>query len=144
MDTALAGMFAIGVFSTTELTDRSAGFEKERLQEPVSTSRWSLDDFVGTYRHEGFGTLHVEPRSDCLWFRIDGLSGFDGPLVRYSGSGFEYQGDRDAMAWPVIAVARAPRGECARVRFRAGSNEIEGVDWFDWFGKAEFVRIGTA
>jgi CubicO group peptidase (beta-lactamase class C family) len=125
-----------------ELSERIARFDKERLEEPVSASRRLLEDFVGTYRHEGFGLLHIEPRGDYLWFRIDGLSGFDGPLVRYSGLSFEYQGDRDAMAWPVIAVAKAPRGECARVRFRAGGNEIEGLNWFDWFGEAEFIRIG--
>jgi hypothetical protein len=49
--------------------------------------------------------------------------------------------DRDAMAWPVIAVAKAPQGECARVRFRAGGNEIEGLSWFDWFDEAKFLRI---
>jgi CubicO group peptidase (beta-lactamase class C family) len=124
-----------------DLIERIARFDNERLEEPVSASRWSLDDFTGTYSHEGFGTLHVEPRSDHLNFRIDGLSGFDGPLVRYCGLGFEYQGDRDAMAWPAIAVARTPRGEAARVRFRAGGDEIEGLEWVDWFGKAEFVRI---
>jgi CubicO group peptidase (beta-lactamase class C family) len=125
----------------TESRERIVRFDKERLEQPVSASPWLPDDFVGTYRHEGFGSLHIEPRGDYLWFRIDGLSGFDGPLVRYSGLSFEYQGDRDAMAWPVIAVAKAPRGECARVRFRAVGNEIEGLNWFDWFGKAEFIRI---
>lgn len=82
----------------------------------------------------------IEPKGGHLWFRIDELSGFDGPLVRYSGLGFEYQGDRDAMAWPAIAVPKTPRGEFARVHFRAGVNEIDGVDWFDWFGKAHFTR----
>jgi CubicO group peptidase (beta-lactamase class C family) len=125
-----------------ELSERIARFDKERLEEPVSASRWSRDDFVGVYRHDGFGLLHVEPRGDYLWFRIDGLSGFDGPLVRYSGLGFEYQGDRDAMAWPVIAVAKTPRGECAHVRFWADDNEINGLCWADWFGEAEFIRIG--
>jgi CubicO group peptidase (beta-lactamase class C family) len=125
----------------TDLNERIASFDKERLEQAVSVSRWHPDDFVGAYRHEGFGSLHIEPRGDHLWFRIDGLSGFDGPLVRYSGLGFEYQGDRDAMAWPVIAVAKAPRGECARVRFRAGHNEIDGLGWSDWFGEAEFTRI---
>jgi hypothetical protein len=125
----------------TVLSERIVRFDKERLEEPVSASRWLLVDFVGTYRHEGFGSLHIEPRNGFLWFRIDGLSGFDGHLVRYSGLSFEYQGDRDAMAWPIIAVATAPRGECARVRFRAGGNEIEGLNWLDWFGEAEFVRI---
>jgi CubicO group peptidase (beta-lactamase class C family) len=124
-----------------ELSERIARFNKERLGEPVSASRWSLGDFVGTYRHEGFGTLHIESRGDNLWFRIDGLSGFDGPLVRYSGSSYEYQGDRDAMAWPAIAVARAPRGESARVRFRTSGDRIDGLSWFDWFGEAEFIRI---
>jgi Beta-lactamase len=123
-----------------QLSERAERLDKERLEEPVSASRWLLDDFVGNYRHEGFGTLHIEPRSDHLWFRIDGLSGFDGPLVRYSSLSFEYQGDRDAMAWPVIAVAKAPRGESARVRFRANGSQIEGLDWFDWFGTANFVR----
>jgi CubicO group peptidase (beta-lactamase class C family) len=124
-----------------ELSERVARFDKERLEESVSASRWLPNDFVGTYKHEGFGSLHIEPRGDYLWFRIDGLSGFDGPLVRYSGLSFEYQGDRDAMAWPAIAVAKTPQGECARVRFQAGSNEIEGLSWFDWFGEAKFIRI---
>jgi hypothetical protein len=126
---------------TRQLSERIARLDKERLEKPVSASRWLLDDFVGTYKHEGFGSPHVGARGDYLWFRIDGLSGFDGPLVRYSGLSFEYQGDRDAMAWPVIAVAKAPQGECARVRFRAGGNEIEGLSWFDWFGEAKFLRI---
>jgi len=127
--------------ATKDLAERAARFDKERLEQPAATSRWSLDDFTGIYRHQGFGTLHIEPRGDHLWFRIDGLSGFDGPLVRYSGLGFEYQGDRDAMAWPVIAVARPPRGEAAQVRFRTSGNEIEGLVWSDWwFGKAEFAR----
>lgn len=125
----------------TELDERIAGFDRERLQEPATESRWHPNDFVGTYRHQGFGSLHIEPRGDYLWFRIDGLSGFDGPLVRYSGLSFEYQGDRDAMAWPVIAVAKPPRGERARVRFRTGGNEIEGLDWSDWFGEADFNRV---
>jgi len=125
----------------TELSERITRFDNERLEEPVSASRWSPNDFVGTYRHEGFGSLHIESRDDYLWFQIDGLSGFDGPLVRYSGLSFEYQGDRDAMAWPAIAVAKAPQGECARVRFQAGGNEIEGLSWFDWFGEAKFIRI---
>jgi len=124
-----------------ELSERLVRFDKERSEEPISASRWSRDDFVGSYRHEGFGVLHIEPRGDHLWFRIGRLSGFDGPLVRYSGLSFEYQGDRDAMAWPVIAVAEAPRGERAQVRFWASSNEIEGLNWFDWFGEAEFIRI---
>jgi CubicO group peptidase (beta-lactamase class C family) len=133
----------IGYFddmAKAESSERVARFDKERSEEPVSASRWLPDDFVGTYRHQGFGSLHIEPRDDYLWFRIDGLSGFDGPLVRYSGLSFEYQGDRDAMAWPVIAVAKTPQGECARVRFRAGGREIEGLSWFDWFGEAEFIR----
>ncbi|MGJ5029083.1 serine hydrolase domain-containing protein [Bradyrhizobium sp. HKCCYLS2038] len=124
-----------------ELSERVARFDKERLAEPISASRWSQNDFVGTYRHEGFGLLHVEPRSDYLWFRIDGLSGFDGPLMRYSSLSFEYQGDRDAMAWPTMAVPRAPQGECARVRFCAAEDEVNALTWYDWFGSADFVRI---
>jgi hypothetical protein len=124
-----------------ELSQSITAFDKETSEEPVSASRWLPDDFVGTYKHEGFGSLHIEPRDDYLWFRIDGLSGFDGPLVRYSGLSFEYQGDRDAMAWPVIAVAKVPQGECARVRFHAGGNEIEGLSWLDWFGEAKFRRV---
>jgi CubicO group peptidase (beta-lactamase class C family) len=124
----------------TELNERMARFDRERLEEPVCASPWSLDDFVGTYRHDGFGVLHVEPGSDHLWFRIDGLSGFDGPLVRYSGLSFEYQGERDAMAWSSMAIPTTPRGEAAHVRFQAGANRIEALDWFDWFGKAHFVR----
>ncbi|MBR1226910.1 MULTISPECIES: serine hydrolase [unclassified Bradyrhizobium] len=124
-----------------ELNERIARFDKERFEEPVSTSRWRLDDFIGNYQHEGFGSLHIEPRNDHLWFRIDGLSGFDGPLVRYSDLSFEYQGDRDAMAWPAIAAAEVPRGERAQVRFRAAENEIDGLCWSDWFGDAKFIRI---
>jgi CubicO group peptidase (beta-lactamase class C family) len=124
-----------------ERKERLVCFDKERLEEPVSASRWSRNEFAGVYRHDGFGSLHIEPRDDYLWFRIDGLSGFDGPLVRYSDLSFEYQGDRDAMAWPVIAVAEAPRGERAQVQFRAGDNEIDGLCWSDWFGEAEFIRI---
>ena len=123
-----------------ESNERIARFDRERLEEPVCASPWSLANFVGTYRHDGFGVLHVEPRSDHLWFRIDGLSGFDGPLVRYSGLSFEYQGDRDAMAWSPIAIPTTPRGEAAHVRFQASADGIEALDWFDWFGKAPFVR----
>jgi hypothetical protein len=61
--------------------------------------------------------------------------------MRYSDLSFEYQGDRDAMAWPEMAVAKAPTGERARVRFRATDNEVDGLTWHDWFGKAEFIRI---
>jgi CubicO group peptidase (beta-lactamase class C family) len=122
------------------LNERVARFDRERHEEPVAVSPWSLDNFVGTYRHDGFGVLHVEPGSDHLWFRIDGLSGFDGPLVRYSGLSFEYQGDRDAMAWSPMAIPTTPRGEAARVRFQACANRIEALDWSDWFGEAHFVR----
>lgn len=128
-------------FAAKELNERVVRFNDERLAEPISASRWSLQDFIGTYVHKGFGTLHVEPKDDFLWFRIDELSGFDGPLVRYSGLGFEYQGDRDAMAWPSMAVARSPRGHCARVRFRPAGDEIRGAVWHDWFGDADFARI---
>jgi CubicO group peptidase (beta-lactamase class C family) len=120
--------------------ERRTRFEKERAAEPVSRSRWSLAAFAGTYRHNGFGTLRIAPKADFLWFHIDGLSGFDGPLMRYSGLGFEYQGDRDAMAWPGIATPTTPKGDFARVRFLAGDKQIMGLDWFDWFGEARFVR----
>jgi CubicO group peptidase (beta-lactamase class C family) len=50
----------------TELRERIARFDEERLRDPVSASRWLQDDFVGTYRHEGFGSLHIEPRGDAL------------------------------------------------------------------------------
>lgn len=123
-----------------ELNDRVASFDEERRKEPVSTSRWSQEEFVGTYRHEGFGLLHVEPKDGHLWFRIDGLSGFDGPLMRFSSLGFEYQGDRDAMALPRIALASPPQGERARVRFQTDGHTIRGLTWDDWFGSARFVR----
>ncbi|WP_426531229.1 serine hydrolase [Bradyrhizobium sp. McL0615] len=123
-----------------ELNDRVASFDEERRMEPVSTSSWSQDEFVGTYRHEGFGLLHVEPKDNHLWFRIDGLSGFDGPLMRFSSLGFEYQGDRDAMALPLIALAKPPQGERARIRFQAEGHMIKALAWDDWFGSARFVR----
>ncbi|GLH80855.1 hypothetical protein SSBR45G_57640 [Bradyrhizobium sp. SSBR45G] len=124
-----------------EIRERVARFEGERSSDPVSASRWSQDDFVGTYHHQGFGSLHIEPRDDHLWFRIDGLSGFDGPLMRYSGLSFEYQGDRDAMAWPAIAIPTAPRGERAQIRFQSTGNRIDRLRWQDWFGEAEFVQV---
>jgi hypothetical protein len=105
-----------------------------------SRSRRPLAAFAGTYRHKGFGTLRIATKADFLWFHIDGISGFDGPLMRYSGLGFEYQGDRDAMAWPGIATPTTPQGDFARVRFLAGDKQIMGLDWFDWFGEARFVR----
>jgi CubicO group peptidase (beta-lactamase class C family) len=37
----------------TQLSERVERLDKERLEEPVSASRWLLDDFVGNYRHEG-------------------------------------------------------------------------------------------
>jgi CubicO group peptidase (beta-lactamase class C family) len=40
----------------TQLSERIERLDKERLEEPVSASRWLLDDFVGNYRHEGSGT----------------------------------------------------------------------------------------
>ena len=123
-----------------ELNERIARFDRERVEEPVCASPWSLDNFVGTYKHDGFGVLYVEPRSDHRRVRIDGLSGFDGPLMRYSGLSFEYQGDRDAMAWSPIAIPTTPRGEAARHRLHERANRIEALDWFDWFGKAHFVR----
>jgi len=123
-----------------ELNDRVSSFNEERRKEPVSTSRWSQEEFVGTYRHEGFGLLHAEPKDNHLWFHIDGLSGFDGPLIRFSSLGFEYQGDRDAMAFPGIALASPPRGERARLRFQTDGRTIKGLTWNDWFGSATFVR----
>jgi hypothetical protein len=44
------------------------------------------------------------------------------------------------MAWSSMAIPTTPRGEAAHVRFQAGANRIEALDWFDWFGKAHFVR----
>jgi hypothetical protein len=84
--------------------------------------------------------LHVEPKDNHLWFHIDGLSGFDGPLIRFSSLGFEYQGDRDAMAFPCMALASPPQGERARLRFQTDGRTIKGLTWNDWFGSATFVR----
>lgn len=123
-----------------ELDDRVSSFNEEMRQEPASTSRWSQEEFVGTYRHEGFGLLHIEPRDSHLWFHIDGLSGFDGPLMRFSSLGFEYDGDRDAMAFPDIALATPPQGERARLRFETDGRTITSLTWNDWFGSATFVR----
>jgi CubicO group peptidase (beta-lactamase class C family) len=123
-----------------EHKDRVALFDQERRETPISTSPLILDDFTGTFRHPGFGRLHIDSRGDHLWFRIDDLSGFDGPLVRYSALSFEYQGDRDAVAWPPLAIPQEPRGDRARIRFRLTTDGIEGLDWFDWFGAAQFVR----
>jgi len=123
-----------------EFIDRVTSFNEEKRKEPVSTSRWSQEEFVGTYRHEGFGLLHIEPKDNHLWFRIDGLSGFDGPLMRFSSLGFEYQGDRDAMALARMALASPPQGERARLRFQSDGHTIQGLTWDDWFGSARFVR----
>ena len=60
--------------------------------------------------------------------------------MRYSAAGFEYQGDRDSMAWPAIAIPQEPRGERARVQFRSENGVVEGLVWSDWFGTAQFVR----
>jgi hypothetical protein len=38
---------------TRQLSERIARLDKERLEKPVSASRWLLDDFVGTCKHEG-------------------------------------------------------------------------------------------
>lgn len=84
--------------------------------------------------------LRIEGCGDHLWFRIDDLSGFDGPLMRYSAMGFEYQGDRDSMAWPALATPKEPRGERARVQFRSENGVIAELVWSDWFGTAHFVR----
>src|SRR5205814_7479574 len=69
--------------------------EDECTKSPISSSPWSLDDFVGTYRHKGFGTLHIERRSDYLWFRIEDYSISNSPLARYSSLCFEHQRDQD-------------------------------------------------
>jgi hypothetical protein len=122
-----------------EQKDRAALFDQERRKTPISTSPLTLDDFTGTFRHPGFGRLRIDSRGDHLWFRIDDLSGFDGPLVRYSALSFEYQGDRDAMAWPPLAIPQEPRGDPARIRFRLRTDGIDGLDWFDWFGAAHFI-----
>jgi hypothetical protein len=123
-----------------EQKDRVALFDQERRETPISTSPLILDDFTGTFRHPGFGRLRIDSRGDHLWCRIDDLSAFDGPLVRYSALSFEYQGDHEAMAWLPLAIPQEPRGDRARVRFRLTTDGIEGLDWFDWFGAARFVR----
>lgn len=123
-----------------QLDDQVSSFNEEKRRDPISASPWSQEQFVGTYRHEGFGLLHVEPKDDHLWFHIDGLSAFDGPLMRFSSLGFEYQGDRDAMALPSIAIASPPQGERARLQFQADGRAIMGLSWNDWFGSATFVR----
>lgn len=127
-------------YRAAALTARRASFAQECLDDPVSASPWPLDAFCGRYRHKGFGVLHISRASDHLDFHIEKLSGFDGPLVRGSGLGFEYQGDRDAMAWPPMAAATRPTGELGAVRFHPSGRHITGLTWVDWFGEAVFQR----
>ncbi len=126
------------------LAERRARFNAERSDDPMSRSPWSLEQFCGTYRHQGFGRLHVTEAGGHLQFHIESLTNFDGPLVRYSGLGFEYQGDRDAVAWPALATPVSPTGERAWLRFRGGEHGIEAVHWHGWFGGAVFQRCSGA
>lgn len=142
-ETPLDWIAEIDRLDQCELNARVASFTQERRDRPISSSGLRLDDFAGTFRHPGFGVLRIDSRGDHLWFRIEHLSGFDGPLIRYSAVGFEYQGDRDSMAWSPLAIPQEPRGDRARVQFRAEHDVVDGLAWSDWFGTAHFVRDGT-
>jgi CubicO group peptidase (beta-lactamase class C family) len=143
-ETLLDWIAEIDRLDQRQLNDREVSLAQERQHRPISSSGLRLDDFTGTFRHPGFGVLRIDSRGDHLWFRIDHLSGFDGPLMRYSATGFEYQGDRDSMAWAPLAIPREPRGDRARVRFRVENGVVDGLAWADWFGMAHFVRDRTA
>jgi CubicO group peptidase (beta-lactamase class C family) len=130
-------------YRTRAFAARRADFNRERSDEPISGSPFLLEQFCGTYRHKGFGCLHIARETDHLTFHIGKLSNFDGPLVRYSGLGFEYQGDRNALAWPPIAIPHTPTGDLFKVRFHACKHRIECLDWFAWFGQARFQRIAS-
>jgi CubicO group peptidase (beta-lactamase class C family) len=127
-------------YRANALAERRARFNRERVDDPVSLSRWSLEEFCGTYHHKGFGVLHISHVADHLNFHIESLPNFDGPLVRGSGLTFEYQGDRDAMAWPPMAVPKEPTGELGSLRFHSRGQNINEVTWSDWFGEAIFQR----
>ncbi|MDA9437465.1 DUF3471 domain-containing protein [Bradyrhizobium sp. CCBAU 51627] len=142
-ETPLDWIAEIDRLDQCELNDRIASFVQEREDRPISSSGLRLDDFSGTFRHPGFGVLRIDSRGDHLWFQIEHLSGFDGPLMRYSAIGFEYQGERDSMAWVRLAIPREPRGDRARVRFTAENGIVNGLVWSDWFGTAQFVRDRT-
>lgn len=142
-ETPLDWIAEIDRLDQCELNQRMASFAQERRDRPISSSGLRLDDFTGTFRHPGFGVLRIDSRGDHLRFRIEHLSGFDGPLMRYSAMGFEYQGDRDSTAWAPLAIPREPRGDCARVQFRAENGVVDGLAWSDWFGTAHFVRDRT-
>lgn len=122
------------------LSARRTSFDRVCSDDLVPASPWKLDEFCGTYCHKGFGVLHISRAADHLRFRIEKLSSFDGPLVRSGGLTFEYQGDRDAMAWPPLAVARQPTGELGLIRLHPGNRCITGLTWSDWFGEAVFQR----
>ena len=81
------------------------------------------------------GRLRQGPAGPASW-----LTRFDGPLVRGSGLGFEYQGDRDAMAWPPMIAAERSTGELGSVRFHPDGRHITRLTWSDWFGDAVFQR----
>jgi hypothetical protein len=131
-------------YRTRAVAARRAEFERERSDEPIWGSHFSLDDFCGTYRHKGFGSLHIARETDHLTFHIENLSNFDGPLMRYSCLGFEYQGDQDALAWPPLAIPHPPTGDLFRVRFRADKHRIKSLDWSACFGRACFQRIADS
>jgi hypothetical protein len=117
--------------------------EQERIAEPVSASRWTDADFIGSYHHKGFGALRIEPGADSLWFRIDRYPKNDAPLVRYSGLSFEWQGNDDV--WPPATAPTPLEGHGARVRFFTEDDEIAGLDWHCWwFGTARFLRKRTS
>ena len=109
---------------------------------PIAMSPFALGDFVGVYLHSGFGTLHVECRTDCLWFRLENDSRADGPLVRYSGLSFEHQ----IPPGPGLSSSRPkPVGsDFPWIRFNVGDEGIVHVDWHAWFGTARFRRCETA
>jgi len=113
-------------------------FEDERSKSPISSSPWSLDDFVGTYWHKGFGTLHIERRSDYLCFRIEDYSISDSPLVRYSSQCFEHQRDQDVP----ITEPEPLTGDKEKIRFQESDGRISHLDWSSWFGNARFRREG--
>jgi len=122
----------------TESAKSRTRFEEERSNEPLSSSPWELDHFAGTYRHQGFGRLHIEPRSDHLWFHIDDYSISDGPLVRYASLCFEHQGEPGTT----IIAPRPPTGDRGWLRFHAEDGKIASLDWYSWFGAARFMREG--
>lgn len=124
---------------TGEREKRKKEFEDECANSPVSLSPWKLDDFVGTYWHGGFGTLHIEWRSDYLWFRIEDYSISDGPIARCSSLCFEHQRDQEIP----ITEPRQVTGTKDKLRFQETNGRITHLEWNSWFGKAKFEREET-